>query len=344
VTKVTRRATALLQHGNGAVFALRFRNSSSFGEPAIRFFWEDDMPLLAKGADAVRKLGQALRSEIHRAAIEQSRTHLERHVAERFERRKAQRADVSRLLKRSREGLVTHFLRDNPDIEKDLEQWRAARQGSGRLRIAKPQSRRRLEPWIRAGSFEWFANPPYDVEWFWPASNVQFDNPGAEYLQASADAQNGSYTVGAQTYGSQPYLAAAGVGIFFNAPAEDTMQNFGAFLNYTDGWTVTADFYSATSTLQTYLWVWGISENAWVAQTNIGPSLNEDVGWLNSNGPTTDNGTVGASVPFPAAANSQYICWVWSGGTVDSENFATFLSQAQVQLEVTVDYIGFGTS
>jgi hypothetical protein len=213
----------------------------------------------------------------------------------------------------------------------------------GRLRIAKPESRRRLEPHIRAGSFEWFANPPYDVEWFSPPRNIQFNNPGGDYLEATADAQSGSYSIGAQTYGDASYGCAAGVGIYFNAPAEDTLQNFGAFLNYTDGFTISADFYSATSTLQTYLWVWGVSENNWVAQTNIGPSLNEDVGWLNSNG-ATDYGTVGASVPFPAAANSQYICWIWTAGTAEAETFATYLCQAQVQLEVTVDYIGFGTS
>jgi hypothetical protein len=301
------------------------------------------MPILAKGADAVRNLGQAIRGEIPHAAIEHSRMQLERRVAERFESRKAKRAEVSRLLKRSREGLVAHFLRHNPDIKKELEQWRAMRQSAGKLRIAKPEARRRLEPRIRAGSFEWFANPPYDVEWLWPPRNIQFNNPDGEYLLASCDAQNGTYTIGAQTNGSGPYGCAAGVGIYFNAPAEDTMQNFGAFLNYTDGFSISADFYSASCDLQTYLWVWGVSENGWVAQTNIGPSLYEDVGWLNSNG-TTNTGTVGASVPFPAAANSQYICWAWTDGNVDAQTFATYLCQAQVQLEVAVDYIVFWTS
>jgi hypothetical protein len=303
------------------------------------------LPVIAKGADAVRKLRQALRGELPKGAIEELLAHLDRSAAERFERRKAKHAEMSRLLKRTRESLITQILRDNPEVKQDLQGLRDWATSRNKVRIKKPLLRPRLEPHVTAGSFEWFENPPYDQQWFWPALADQGSDSSGNVLLASADSEAGTYNVELTSEGAGPKSSAAGVGVLFSAPAQDTMQNFAAILNYNLVWGDNAAFVTADVDLQTSLGVWGFTENAWVAQTNIGPSVQNHVNWLSWAGTDAagDNGLVGQLVTFPAAANSQYMAWVWSNGYVEADSAVGFSALAMLQLSVNVEYVSFST-
>jgi hypothetical protein len=303
------------------------------------------VPVIAKGSDAVRKLKHALQRELPKGAIEEMLAHLDRSATERFERRKAKHAELSRLLRRTREILITQILQDNPEVKQDLEALRAWTSSRGKTRVKKPLVRPRLEPHVTAGSFEWFENPPYDAQWFSPPLVNQGSDSSGNSLLASADSQAGTYNVELSSDGAGPKSSAAGVGVLFGAPAQDTMQNFAAILNYNLVWADTANFVTADVDLQTSLGVWGFTENAWVAQTNIGPSVQDHASWLDSHGTDSagDSGLVGQLVSFPAAANSQYMAWVWSNGYVEADSAIGLTAVALLQLSVNVEYVSFST-
>lgn len=303
------------------------------------------MPVIAKGSNAVRKLREALRGELPKGAIEEFLAHLDRSAAEQFEKRKAKHAEMSRLLERTRESLITQILRDNPEVKQDLQALKAWAVSRSKIRIKKPLVRPRLEPRVTAGSFEWFENPPYDQQWFSPALANQGSDSSGGYLLASADSQAGTYNIELCSPGEGPKSSAAGVGVLFGAPAQDTMQNFAALLNYNVVWGDNAEFVTADVDLQTSLGVWGFTENAWVAQTNIGPSVHNHVNWLSWAGTDSagDSGLVGQLVTFPAAANSQYMAWVWSNGYVEADSALGLSALAMLQLYVNVEYVSFST-
>lgn len=303
------------------------------------------MPVIAKGADAVRKLRHTLRGELPKGAMEEFLAQFDKAAAQRFERRKARYAEMSRLLKRSRESLITQVLRENPAIKDDMQALRALMDARSKKRIQRPAARPRLQPRATAGSFEWFANPPYDQAWFAPPLADQVSDSAGGYTSDSADANAGTYNIALYSPGDGPKDGAAGVGITFGAPAEDTTQNLAAILTYNIVWGDNASFVTADVDLQTHLGVWGFTENAWVAQKSIGPSVSSHVGWLNYQGTDAagDSGVVGDGVTFPAAANGQYAAWVWSDGHVEADSAIGFSACAMLQLFVSVEYVSFST-
>jgi hypothetical protein len=236
------------------------------------------MTMIVKGADKVRSLKRILVGELPKGAIEKCKTQLEGRVAKRFESRKAKHAEMSRLLKRSQEALIAQMLRDNPEIKQDMPGWSSVLKKHRKQTIAKPRSRLQLEPYVRSkSSLEFFENPPFDEQWFWPPLANQVDDANSE-MAAEADSQTGTYNLNLYSDGAGSQACAAGVGIIFPPLAETTMQKFVAVGTYNNVWGDNANFYTADVDLQTHLGVWGVMENAWVTETNVGPSVNSHVG------------------------------------------------------------------
>jgi hypothetical protein len=158
-----------------------------------------------------------------------------------------------------------------------------------------------------------------------------------------ADAATGAYWIADVTNGGGAKASAAGIGVSFVAPAEGTMQNFAAIINYNYDWKDQAELFTAENDLTTSLWAWGVSENAWVAQTNI-PALtwHSHCNWFGGGGDqvSPDAGAFATgSLAFPAAANGHYILWVWSRSYL----YSTGWQASGVSMGAQVQYVSFST-
>jgi hypothetical protein len=176
--------------------------------------------ILAKEADRVRRLEHWLRGEEAPKATELSRAELDRYMTERFESRKAQRAEVARLLRPCYEAFSAQALRDNPDIIRNMRELKTLLRARSKQYITKQVSRPRLEPRVRPEG-QWYRTPPYDAQYTWP-SHIEEEGAGAD-----ANASDGSYSLidyadPEQNYGDGVYLdpteSAAGIGAWFVAP------------------------------------------------------------------------------------------------------------------------------
>jgi len=295
------------------------------------------MTVIAYGADQVRHLERALFGEAPQAGVEASRVDLSRHFLRRAEERRAAREEAARFTERAREKMLMRMFEDDPDIKQDLEQHKAVFVSQRLHRVAPPVAKPFITsvPRVIAGSFEWYKNAPYDVAWT-ATSN-------ASSTSTEADHVGGTYSVIAQSLEKGSISAAAGVGVYFGAPAEDTMQSFAAIINYTDFLSDSAfPGYSASAGFQTYLWVWGFTENAWVGQASITPSWNSTVTGFDGD-TRKDSGFTGQYVTFSAAANQQYLAWAWSEGYVAASGGFFGGSLSTVQLNANVQYVSFST-
>ena len=106
-----------------------------------------------------------------------------------------------------------------------------------------------------------------------------------------------------------------------------------------------ASGYVAHNDGRTYLWVFGESENAWVAQSNQNPQWSNGAGWFDTNGndPSGEDGRVSGETYFNARPNSWYQCWVWSSAWIYSTSGFFGFSASSIHLNMTVPFFVLGS-
>lgn len=169
--------------------------------------------------------------------------------------------------------------------------------------------------------------PPYDFSWI---SNT---HEGVEH----ADHIAGTYDLAVQSLGDGESSVAAGIGFWFFSGNGNPAQRFAAVVDYFDDWWDSADWYVAHNNGHTRLWVFGASEQAWVAQSEQTPSWNDGVGWLEEHGndPGGEDGRVACETYFNAAPNSWYQCWLWSSAEVYSDSGFFGVSASSIHMNIS---------
>jgi hypothetical protein len=302
------------------------------------------MTVLAKGAEQVKRLEYALRGgELPPSAIEDSKAQLQRYVTERFQMRKERHAERIRLTRRRREKLLAHVSMEDPGIQQEMQESRVWFETHRKHGIAKPirQPRKRREPFVVAGSFELFRNPPYDNSFSLPPFADLIDD-SSTVVASGADASNGTYNVTLYSEGQGPQSCAAGVCVSFVAPpAFASVQTFNALLVYDFLEIAQAQFFTADNELATGLWVWGVSENAWVGQANISPSWSDHDSWLGISSNEGTNVLHGGTVFFETVPSGNYVAWVWSSAYVSADGGSGFGGISTLQMDAFIEYVSF---
>jgi len=169
-------------------------------------------------------------------------------------------------------------------------------------------------------------------------------------LLAQADASAGTYDLAVQGFGGGGSEAAAGLGTWFFSTRANQSQRFAALLDYADLWWASAFAgYFAKSALMTQLWVWGVTENQWVARSLGSPFWKDSIassggGWAEiGDFPTGEGGRISNETFFSAAPNSWYLCWVWSDADIYTSGAqGSSSSAASTQVSVSVPFVVFG--
>ena len=291
------------------------------------------MSTIAYGAEKVKALQDALGGSLPAQARKQPRMHLDKFVAERFEALKAAREEAARLNAPIRDRLFGHILKDDPLVKGSSEQRRKVCERRLKRKIRQPETRR-IEPRVLTGSNIWLKAPPYDDEW---SSN---DANG----MAAADKAAGNYNMAVQAIGDGFHEAAAGIGVWFFYTASDPMQRVAALLDYSDDWWDVADLYVAHNDLRTRIWVWGDTEQNWVAQADLQPSWSDGASWFDHHGndPAGDSGWISIETYFPAEANRWYEAWIWSDASVYGDGGFGGFGASSIHFSTAVPLVVFG--
>jgi hypothetical protein len=290
--------------------------------------------VLARGSDKVKGLERVLGGTPPMASLKRSRAELQRHVAEHFKTQRRARDEMARLAEPFRELAFSHIPKNDPKLKRSIQAVRTAYARRSRRRL-KPPKREKFEPRVTVGSNSWFKAPPYDTEWRYAPS----------LSLANVNAAAGTYDLAVQSIGEGSGEGAAGMGIWFFAPADDSWQRFAALLDYSDDWWDTAMGYVAHNNLRTRLWVWGDSEQDWVHKEDVSPQWSDGVGWFESHGndPQGDSGRISLQVFFPVKANQWYIGWVWSDAWVYANSGLWGFADSTIKFAASVPFVVFGS-
>ena len=268
--------------------------------------------------------------------IEQAKAGLSDYITELARQRASYRAESGPLDERLRDSLLSGL---RPHAA-ELKQIGARRQA-----LCDARATRSLERWSAAAKPRIGAHPadaaglivkapPYDFSWTLPGGQ------GDE----SADQNGGTYSLDAQTLGQHEMEVAAGVGFWFFSQAGNPAQRFAALCDYYDDWWDDAMGYTAHNDGRTYLWVFGASENAWVAQSTVTPSWSDGAAWFDHHGndPAGDSGRAANETYFNAAPNSWYQCWIWSSASVDADSglFGFADSTIHIRMSIPLAFMG----
>ncbi len=204
-------------------------------------------------------------------AVEGAEAGLAAHVAELARQRASYRAEFRAHDERLRELLLGGLRPHEAELK---------RIGAERQALREAQAKRNLERWSAAAKPRSGVHtadsaglvvkaPPYDFAWTLPGGQ------GDE----SADQNAGTYSLDVQSIGQHELDVAAGVGFWFFSGSGNPSQRFAALLDYYDDWWDAAAGYTAHNDGRAYLWVFGASERAWVAQSTVTPSWSDGAGW-----------------------------------------------------------------
>jgi hypothetical protein len=291
------------------------------------------MPILATGEDRVRRLQQALGGSPPAEAGERAVASINQFLAERHERQRELHEEQAAIQREAVE-LMLGQLKDDPRLARLAERSKTLAERRGRQKYAFRPIPRSAESAVIFGSDIWIKAPPYDQP---------FTAPGGSGVTVQADARGGDYSILAQSFGSGKLRGAAGFGTWYYSPYLDNHKRFSVLLQYDDNWWDSADLVNASTSLATQLWIWGHSENAWVQQTNIGPSHNDTVGWYDDHS-GDPFGTVSVDTHFVAKADSWYEGFIWSSAQVDSGTTGIFgFSAASDDFQARVPFVVFAT-
>jgi len=296
------------------------------------------MATIAYGVEKVKALQHALGGSLPAQAGKQPPLRLEKFVAERFKVLRAEREEASRLAAPIRDRLFSHIPKDDLGVKHSLQETRKFFKRRLKRKIPQPETMR-IEPRFVTGSNFWFKVPPYDDDW-------TFNPPGTV---AGADKVAGNYNMTVQESGDPSQLrgpdAAAGIAVWFFCLASDPMQRVAALLDYSDIWWDNAFGYVAHNDLMTRIWVWGHTEQNWVAQSDLQPSWSDGVGWFEGHGnyPAGDSGRIAIEARFPAEAKNWYQAWIWSAASVYADSGLWGSAASAILFSTSVPYIFFGS-
>jgi hypothetical protein len=289
------------------------------------------MTVFARGTERVKALQHAMGGAPPRPALDKSKALLERYVSERSKQRRAMLKETRNITRSFQEKILSSVPKNDGSVKRMVAEQKRLVQKRSRLKIQKPKLLK-IEPQVIAGSNFWLKAPPYDTSWH--AGNF-----------SAADAGGGDYQLAVQSFGDGTMEAAAGVAVWFFAPADDPQQRFAALLQYNDDWWDFASGYVAHNDLRTRLWVWGATENRWVVQADVSPNWSDGVGWFESHGndPAGDAGTISVETFFPVSAGNFYLGWVWSDVNVYADGGFWGIAASSLQFNATVPLIVFGS-
>lgn len=292
------------------------------------------MTVIARGSAQVSQLERALGGRPPSAAVQRSRRELKRYVTERSKAQQQVRADMARLAKPFYELAFEHIPKDDPRLTRHLEATRDAYERRSKHK-RKARKAEKFEASISTGSIQAIKVPPYDTEWTSAPAGTS----------ASADHAAGTYDMAAQSIGDGSHDAAAGVAVWFFAPADDPQQRFAALLDYSDDWWDSASGYVAHNDLRTRLWVWDDADQTWAIQSDVSPQWSDGVGWFESHGndPQGDSGRISVETFFPARGGSWYLAWVWSDASVYADGGFWGIAASSIQFAATVPLVVFGS-
>lgn len=279
-------------------------------------------------------------------SLELAKSLLSAHHAAQVAKRTRQRLEMARIQETSRRLALAHTHAQADELRQlEQERRRVIEQrlkaggrgnghangqgnghGNGRSRPNRHTTAQDVHMNARAGVT--LAVPPYDFEW------VSDSGQGIEH----ADHTTGNYDLRVQSIGDGENDVAAGVGFWFFSGDGNPMQRFSAVIDYFDDWWNSAEFYVGHNNGRTRLWVFGASENAWVAQSDQTPSWSDGVGWLEEHGndPDGEDGTVANETFFNAAPNSFYQCWIWSSADVYADSGFWGFAASSINMSVGV--------
>jgi hypothetical protein len=292
------------------------------------------MSTIAYGAEKVKALQLALGGSLPAQAGKQPRLRLDKFVAERFKVLKAEREEAARLTAPIRDRLFSHIPKDDPGVKRSIQETRKFFERRLKRKIPQLETMR-IEPRFITGSSFWLKVPPYDDAWtFNPAGTV-----------AGADKVAGNYNMAVQSVGDGSREAAAGIAIWFFCLASDPMQRVAALLDYSDDWWDMASGYVAHNDLRTRIWVWGHTEQNWLAQSDLRPSWSDGVGWFEEHGndPAGDSGRISIETFFPAEANNWYEAWIWTDASVYADGGFWGAAASSIQFSTAVPMVVFGS-
>jgi hypothetical protein len=269
-------------------------------------------------------------------SLEQSKALLTAYHAELCARRRAQRSEMALVHDQTRNLSLTHLRTKETEL-RTLETARRKLFEQRNQRAAQRQHavNRLTVRDLHPASDLTIKVPPYDFDW------TSGSNQGLEH----ADHNAGTFDLAVQSIGNGESSVAAGVGFWFFSGAGNPMQRFAAVLDYFDDWWDSADWYVAHNNGRTRLWVFGVTEQAWVAQSDQTPSWSDGVGWLEDHGndPRGEDGRVASETFFDAAPNSWYQCWIWSSADVFSDSGFFGVSASSIQLNIAVPLAVIGS-
>ncbi len=277
---------------------------------------------LTTGADNVKRVLTALGGNPPVAAGVPAIQSITRQFTEKFEHRQRVRAERERLTEPIRATLLQPFVGNTAIAEaarKFGETFQLRRPGRGHHRATAPK----VEPRIVAGSILTLAAAPYN------GAPMQLTLGGATTDAAEGD---GYFDLQCATGNGGSQAAVSGVSNWFWSVAQTpndanpmgTRLGVAAYTDY--GWYDWSAISTAHSDGTYELWVWGVGEETWVAQTPVSPSWSDGSSGFDSHG--SDGGTgnlVSNSLAwetyFPTWANSWYQAFVLANGSCDSNSW-----------------------
>jgi hypothetical protein len=158
----------------------------------------------------------------------------------------------------------------------------------------------------------------------------------------SANKDTGVYDLAVQSIGAHDQSVGAGIGFWFSSDAAGKPhQRFAVGISFSDDWREKAMGYTAYSNARTWLTVWGMSENAWVATSgDQKPSWSVGVGWGDSQG-NNESGPSNFETFFNTRPNSLYACRVQSSAHVNADSGAFGFADSTIHLHVELMFAMF---
>ena len=254
-------------------------------------------------------------------ALEQSISRLEADHAERSAQRRARYAEDARIQDRFRDLVFGHLRSKDVELKQLAEDRRRLIEGRPKL-VRRPSMeglslRRSPDDAVKPLSFA--RVPPYDFTWGGASAST-----------------GGDITLSVQSLGNGERSVGGGIGFWFSDAAGNPGARFSTSVNFSYDWSEGAAAYAAHNHGRTWLTVWGMSENGWVATgSDQTPSWADSVGWYDSHHDSR-GGSTSQEVFFNAKPNSLYACWVNASATVYADGGFLGFADSTIHMHIAL--------